>query len=911
MIIKNIRIKRFGALKDKEIELKEGINIVSGDNEAGKTTLQYFIKSFLYGMSTKRSKTIRDNIRSKYALFNGERASGEVQIHDEEKDILIIRSFGSTKKEDTVKVLDGLTGKEISDLNHEEPAKTLLNINSSSFENTLFIKGLGTYLNSSKDDEIMHKLTNSLESGEEGVSYFKAIGKLETIRKALTTARGNGKLDVFREKKISILEEREDFLKASEKNLEDEMKIINLKDEISSLRIRLKKLEIYKKHLRKIKLQKEYKDILQYLKKSEELKNQAKLLEGELIWEDGIIDRERIEGLKEESAVILSFYNLREGKSEEGKEIEKEKLEIEEKIYEFGTLIELGEDLEDKLLKISRETEKSKGKLMVYEENKSELQELRRRLENIKYTLGNVVNIENFEDQIDILLREYEDKLFQLKSRLLDRRVINSYEEFKSKSFLKNIYNTTIVLGILVSFLLVSIKPVLSVITLLVSGVFLILNFNNSKKLDILKMQNKEEEVIKDLEKSIKEKEIKLMDYGKSLNLNSYEEFGRALSEYKKYKEEIKTLMRMIEERENKLKVYDIKEINKLQEDNDKILKSVLTYTESENLDELLNKIKSFKIIKSRQEIIFHKWETYIQGYNSLKEDIERRESILRRKLRILKLENISFYDLPKELDKLIEKLKEKDEILSALNGVNETYKALLKDRDLEHMKEELQEMLSDSLEYSYEDEEEIERDIKLSQNKLLETEKDLKDVENSVSNRFLGKRSLIVIEGDFQEISDKIISYEKELEALELAKELLEESFKELQKNIGPILNEKVSYYFNKLTIGKYSEVKVGDEYELLVRDTNGEVIKGDYLSNGTWDQVYLSLRLALVDMLFGDSCVPLIFDDAFVQYDDKRLESTLEVIKELSDKRQIILFSCQRREVELLKDFANVISL
>ena len=125
------------------------------------------------------------------------------------------------------------------------------------------------------------------------------------------------------------------------------------------------------------------------------------------------------------------------------------------------------------------------------------------------------------------------------------------------------------------------------------------------------------------------------------------------------------------------------------------------------------------------------------------------------------------------------------------------------------------------------------------------------------------------------------------------------------------PVLNEKVSYYFSKLTSGKYKEVKVSQNYELVVVENKGDVLSGELLSNGAWDQVYLSLRLALVDMLFKEEKIPLIFDDAFVQYDDNRLENVLEVLSEISYKRQIILFSCQRREVEILKNMATKIDI
>ena len=911
MIIKNIKIKKFGVLKDKEIEFKEGINIINGENEAGKTTLQHFIKAFLYGMNSKRGKSIRDNSRARYVMFDGERASGEMELEHNGENIIIIRSFGSSKKEDTIKVINELTGTEVGELNHNELAKTMININSESFDNTAFIKSLGTYLNSSKDDEIMNKLTNSLESGEEGVSYFKALAKLEAIRKALTTARGNGKLDVLREKKISILEEREQFLKASDQNLEDEMKRINLRGEISTLRLKLKKLEVFKKHLKKIKLQKEYKDILQYLKKSEELKSKAKAIDGELEAEEGLITKGKIEELKEENTVLMSYYNLAEDKAEEGKEIEAEKLEVEKMLEEFSSLIELGDELEDKILKISKETEKHKAQLLVYEENKKELIELESRLSFIKKSLGSSIKIENKEDEIYEAFRDYENKLFELKGKVLDRKIVNSLEDLKSASLIRNLYYILIILGIIGSVALIFIKPVFSVVPLFFSGIFLISSFKYSQKIENLKKQKNEKEYIELLEININKIEAKLMGYGEELGLKSYEELPKALSEYKKYKDEMKTLERMIEERNRRLTNYNIEEVINAQSNNNKIIDRVLSYTSSKDTEELMVKIKELKLVKSRQEIVMHKWRTFNAGYEALKEDIDNREKSLNSKLKILKLDKIQLHELPKELEKLSEKISEKDKILLALNGVEDTYTALLKDRDLEHMKEELKEMLADSLEYSYESEEEVEEEIKLSQNKLLEDEKLLKDVENSVANRFLGIRSIISIEGDFQEISDKIFEYERELEALEIAKELLEESFKELQKNIGPVLNEKVAYYFNKLTNDKYTEVKVGSEYELLVREENGDIIKGDYLSNGTWDQVYLSLRLALIDMLFEDKKVPLIFDDAFIQYDDKRLENTLKIISDLSDKRQIILFSCQKREVNFLRNKANIINL
>ena len=71
--------------------------------------------------------------------------------------------------------------------------------------------------------------------------------------------------------------------------------------------------------------------------------------------------------------------------------------------------------------------------------------------------------------------------------------------------------------------------------------------------------------------------------------------------------------------------------------------------------------------------------------------------------------------------------------------------------------------------------------------------------------------------------------------------------------------------------------------------------------LSGGTADQLYLAVRLALCRLLLGAEA-PLIVDDALVMFDDTRMEKALQVLKEEAKTRQILLFSCQKREEEAL---------
>ena len=75
------------------------------------------------------------------------------------------------------------------------------------------------------------------------------------------------------------------------------------------------------------------------------------------------------------------------------------------------------------------------------------------------------------------------------------------------------------------------------------------------------------------------------------------------------------------------------------------------------------------------------------------------------------------------------------------------------------------------------------------------------------------------------------------------------------------------------KFQKGKYTKVGINDENGLIVENEYGEYIPADLLSTGTIDQLYLSLRLSMIDDLSNEK-MPIILDEAFAYYDDDRLE-------------------------------------
>ena len=98
-----------------------------------------------------------------------------------------------------------------------------------------------------------------------------------------------------------------------------------------------------------------------------------------------------------------------------------------------------------------------------------------------------------------------------------------------------------------------------------------------------------------------------------------------------------------------------------------------------------------------------------------------------------------------------------------------------------------------------------------------------------------------------------------------------------------------------------------------LVEQIENGNYISAERLSSGTVDQLYLSLRLAILDSM-SEEKIPIILDEAFSHFDDKRLENILQYINNKFGDRQLIIFTCNRREEQALKNLKikyNLINL
>lgn len=146
--------------------------------------------------------------------------------------------------------------------------------------------------------------------------------------------------------------------------------------------------------------------------------------------------------------------------------------------------------------------------------------------------------------------------------------------------------------------------------------------------------------------------------------------------------------------------------------------------------------------------------------------------------------------------------------------------------------------------------------------------------------------------------VKQKQVENNLELDAINLALNTIHNLSTTIHDSFGMQLNEAVSKIVYEVTNHKYQDIKIDEKLNIKFA-WNDNYIVLDRLSAGTIDQVYLALRLAASDLLLGKDTVPLIMDDSFALYDDGRVKAALTSIK---DRSQVILFSCQMREKQLL---------
>lgn len=163
-----------------------------------------------------------------------------------------------------------------------------------------------------------------------------------------------------------------------------------------------------------------------------------------------------------------------------------------------------------------------------------------------------------------------------------------------------------------------------------------------------------------------------------------------------------------------------------------------------------------------------------------------------------------------------------------------------------------------------------------------------------------------VLVDAQLDEVMEATSRLQTDYDALEIALEALKEADHQLHARFSPQLSQGAEDYFQRLTQGAFSQVNLDRGLNITLREEGSLADRPlALLSQGTTDQLYLALRLAVADLVLPSpqSC-PLILDDALLAFDDNRLALALRLLTELAQDRQVILFTCQHREFFMLEE-------
>ena len=447
------------------------------------------------------------------------------------------------------------------------------------------------------------------------------------------------------------------------------------------------------------------------------------------------------------------------------------------------------------------------------------------------------------------------------------------------------------------------------------------------KEIENLEIEKNEIEKYVDIKYGIEEKKNKLQNEINELeNENNFLQEIKLLNENEKIeKEKIKLKENLKKENTEKINLIKNK-INEIKNSD----KNIFEENNSEKIEKNKNKIKNIQKIKNDKnklnkklillfliliiinslQFIFVKnnilkyiflltvptflifWIILIKNKDKLIKNIEKNNKIIEEKI------NLEINNLNNEIN-LLE--KNNSELENEINKLKNNFnlkinleKEKIKNKYLNKLEKNKINYFLNLENVNYE-KEKIQNNLNNRKIELHSLELDKKNIEPKLEN-------LSNLEEKLVDNKNKMSTLRKLNSSMELVKEVLSNAYEKMKKSVTPKFTQELSNTISKITDGKYTNIVPNDEQGLLVELENGNYEPASKLSVGTIDQLYLSLRLSMVEELSEEN-MPIILDEVFAYYDDERLKNTLLFLNEKCNNHQILIFSCTDREKEMLE--------
>jgi uncharacterized protein YhaN len=863
MFFIKLDIKGFGKLKNVQLSFKKGLNLIYGYNEAGKSTLQQFIKGTIYGLSRKKTNgnTLSEYEKYKpwdnyvdfkgnieYKLENGESYTLErdfrrnrVIVYDNDF-ANITNTFGYNKNTRDIMV-----------------GETHFGVNRASFEKISYIKQLETNLGKDNSGELLNKISNVYQSGFEDISptNIKDIIKATLLNYVGTSKTSIRPLNIVSAKIEELSEARSELL--------------NIKKDVMKLEYDLKKIT--------------------------DEKNQ----------------KEREHSILEEK---ISIIKLKEKMDKNEKSIENlDEIYNSCKMYENKLL-----SMNNKIKELEKEIDKNskysaydnedvENMMIAFYEQLGLEKELNVIKSNIDKNINSINNIKNNETYKNFNCNDYKDlegsfsKLEILEENIKKDKEIeeeNRNDVEKYIKFERTLLRSTMGL-VTLSFLLVLFRSILDynipiglfvfhpiTVTVLISYIVFSLKKNKkgTKLNDLFVKSIQMKNGLDNMEEEYNNLEESVENIYETLKVSNYKDFIIKRKEFKNL--------------ENTLSITE----------NELVTLEHEYAMESRKVKLIQNSIReilfSVGIIKLNEEEIYEDHvREFKQGVIKLKE-IEPNIKFIKQRIDDIK----NSIDNYKEQTKMICEIE-----IEHIDSVTDIIENLKCEKD--KLKNQFEELTNNSKYKEISDKllnddsinvEELENNLNKIYDEITNLKIKEKELTISIDNLSFKDDELQKIEGEIKSYEERKNKLEIDGKALQLALELMEESCEEVKKDFVPKLNEKVGKYSKLITEKRYDEVKVQDNLNIMLKSSEANsIINLEYLSLGTIDQLYFALRLAMADFILINEKLPLIIDEAFSLYDDNRITDLVKLLNNISNETQLILFTCKKSEVDLINKYCD----
>lgn len=888
MKIEKLHIYGFGKHENVQIDFQSGLNVLYGENEAGKSSIQQFILHILFGFPQKNAQLLR------YEPKSGATYGGKIQFYDEQKGRVVIERIKGKATGDVIVYFEnGDRGGE------KELVSLLHSYNRSDFE-AIFSFSLLQLQGFEKltEEELTRTLLASGTTGMDTLSkveaqFVKGMGEL---------FKPSGKKPLINQKidELRVLEE--EWKLYLEKVNEYEPSIKRLR-EIDSLLVQSSEQE--KQAQSQLQLYMQWKQLKPLKEKQMELEESLEKVKDQIFPTDGI---RRYEMIKDKRmSVNIANEQLRDNLKELKNNNELLSLEELERLKSF-----LAYETEWHQLKAKR--------IQIEEEQTKTLQNQMQQLslvgidweKNLSHITKADVSIQQ-EEKLITLLKErekldsellQEKRILQMKKEDLHHQKIRisevrrtKKEKSKADGISLTLSGAILLMGIIFSFVLSN--WMFGFASLIVS-VIVFVGFNYLKKMmtqteDVQtyeKLLLKEEDAlfqqINQLENKINDLEQREHSINQhvQLFLNNYYLNNQLSPSLLK---ELFNRLRLIQEQQIHLDQMEIK-LNEI----------------SIRMKELLEQSKIVADIFLIDDMLFHQLREH---YLSEKKKFEENESIRDKINEIVtkQKENTSLLDV---YAKSIQTLFQEANAMSE-SDFYEAHRLFEQKVFLEKELHQLQMQLG-NLEIDIEDfEEEFEQEtkeqlinIQKNRNELIQERASLDYKTNILLHDEKQSEMLQKLEQKKAELQE----YVKQWAALKAIVVAIKQMMVQLKEERLPEVLDLAQSYFQRLTSQSYEQLILTPEGIFEAVKNNGQRFKIAELSQATKEQAYISLRIALAISLKTKAPFPIIMDDPFVHFDRFRLQQVVQLMEELQKEHQLLYFTCHENMQYVWKDI-NVI--